>query len=100
MLNRDGYNNGCITVVAESIISVLPSGAAAASVSSAGRLPAPGRFSTTMFCASRSPSRCAMPREMVSMLPPAAVPTMMRMGRFCWPWACGGIAASSMPSKP
>src|SRR5262245_48723471 len=42
---------------------------------------APGRFSTTTGCPSRSVSHCAIRRAAMSVVPPAGNPTMMRTGR-------------------
>ena len=61
--------------------SVWPSGVARAAASAAMLPPAPGRFSTTTGWPSRSPAPGRPARAVTSVLPPAAKPTIRRIGR-------------------
>ncbi len=61
--------------------SVVPSGAARAAASVPMLLLPPVRFSTVNGCPSLSVSHCAIRRAARSVVPPAAVATMMRTGR-------------------
>jgi hypothetical protein len=60
---------------------VCPSGSAITTCVAAMLAEPPGRFSTTTFCPRIGASAFARMRAMVSTVPPAAKPTMMRSGR-------------------
>jgi hypothetical protein len=61
--------------------SVCPSGSASTTCVAAMLAEPPGRFSTITFCPRIGESAFARMRAMVSTVPPAAKPTMMRSGR-------------------
>jgi hypothetical protein len=85
--------SGAIKVESEAYISVAPSGAARATCSAATSVAAPGRLSTVKDApGSRSFSLPAISRAMMSLAPPGAKPTTMRIcraGRSCA--AAGGV---------
>src|SRR5687768_5521277 len=85
----------CVT---DTIMSEYPSGGALASRSVAMVPPAPGRFSTMTDWPSASARRCAYMRVAMSMPPPAAKPTMMRMGLVGYDGA-EDVCASATPAN-
>src|SRR4029453_10115596 len=63
--------------------------------------PAPGRFSMTIDCPSRSRMRSAMKRATTSLLPPAAYGTISLMRGLGWSLcARAGHGVGSAPSRP
>ena len=80
---------------------VWPSGTALATESRPTTPPAPGRFSTTQGCLSRSASWAAKMRPMVSTPPPAAIGTTRVTGRVSPAGVCAEapiVAATASPS--
>src|SRR3954466_4881742 len=75
------YSAALIALGAPTNSNVYPSGAERTTYSVARFVPAPGRGSMTTGCPSRSESGWVTWRDMMSVVPPAAYPSIQRTGR-------------------